>query len=81
MTFIFTPASHILVVNVCLGHSDVSTTMNIYAHSTRKAKRDFARLLDKVASNALTKISLIPLRIPHKGKNKGKYISFHYIMG
>ena len=35
-----------------LGHSDVSTTMNIYAHSTRKAKRDSARLLDKVASNA-----------------------------
>ena len=32
--------------------SDVSTTMNIYAHSTRKAKRDSARLLDKVASNA-----------------------------
>ena len=52
MTFIFTPASHILVVNVCLGHSDVSTTMHIYAHSTRKAKRDSARLLDKVASNA-----------------------------
>ena len=24
----------------------------IYAHSTRKAKRDSARLLDKVASNA-----------------------------
>lgn len=28
--------------------SDVSTTMNIYAHSTREAKRTFARLLDKV---------------------------------
>jgi len=25
--------------------------MNIYAHSTRKAKRDSARLLDKVAGN------------------------------
>ena len=33
------------------GHSDVSTTMNVYAHSTRKAKRDSARLLDKVAGN------------------------------
>ena len=34
-----------------LGHSDVSTTMNVYAHSTRKAKRNSARLLDKVAGN------------------------------
>ena len=39
-------------VQELLGHSDVSNTMNIYAHSTRKAKRDSARLLDKVASNA-----------------------------
>lgn len=39
-------------VQELLGHADVSTTMNIYAHSTRKAKRDSARLLDKVASNA-----------------------------
>ena len=34
-----------------LGHSDVSTTMNVYAHSTRKAKQESARLLDKVAGN------------------------------
>ena len=34
-----------------LGHSDVSTTINVYAHSTRKAKRESARLLDKVAGN------------------------------
>ena len=31
-----------------LGHSDVSTTMNVYAHATREAKRDSAKLLDKV---------------------------------
>ena len=31
-----------------LGHSDLSTTMNVYAHATREAKRSSARLLDKV---------------------------------
>lgn len=34
-----------------LGHSDVSTIMNVYAHATREAKRTSARLLDKVAGN------------------------------
>ena len=24
---------------------------------------------------------LFPLRLSHKGKNKGKYISFHYLRG
>ena len=35
-------------VQELLGHADVSTTMNIYAHPTREAKRTSARLLDKV---------------------------------
>ena len=38
-------------VQELLGHSDVSTTLNVYARSTRKAKRESARLLDKVAGN------------------------------
>lgn len=33
-------------VQELLGHSAVSTTMNIYAHATREAKRNSARLLD-----------------------------------
>ena len=35
-------------VQELLGHADVSTTMNIYAHATREAKRTSARLLDKI---------------------------------
>lgn len=36
-------------VQELIAHADVSTTMNIYAHATREAKRTSARLLlDKV---------------------------------
>lgn len=34
-------------VQELLGHSDVNTTMNIYAHATREAKRTFAPFLHK----------------------------------
>ena len=35
-------------VQELLGHSDVSTTMNVYAHANLEGKRNSARLLDKV---------------------------------
>ncbi len=37
-------------VQELLGHADISTTMNIYAHAERDSKRAAARLLDKLAS-------------------------------
>ncbi len=37
-------------VQELLGHSDVNTTMNVYAHSTRQSKHKSAMLLDKVVS-------------------------------
>lgn len=37
-------------VQELLGHADISTTMNIYAHAERESKRTTARLLDKLAS-------------------------------
>ena len=36
-------------VQELLGHSDVRTTMNIYAHASRESKRSSARLLDKIS--------------------------------
>ena len=57
-------------VQELLGHSDVGTTMNIYAHANRETKRSSARMLDQVVSER-KKVSLI---FPHKGRIKGNYI-------
>lgn len=37
-------------VQELLGHSAVSTTMNIYAHATRESKKSSVRLLDRKKS-------------------------------
>ena len=40
-------------VQELLGHSDIRTTMNIYAHASREAKHSSARLMDKVVNGNL----------------------------
>ena len=43
-------------VQELLGHSDISITMNIYAHSNRSAKRVSVQTLDKLSSQAPTEV-------------------------
>ena len=61
-------------VQELLGHSDVNTTMPIYAHATREAKNTPARLLDNVVGG---KLSLISTRT---GKSKRKYLKFECLI-
>ena len=55
-----------------LGHSAVSTTMNIYAHATREAKRNSVRLLDKVAGTIKTKKHFFPYNFLTREKIREK---------
>lgn len=54
-----------------LGHSDVSATMNVYAHAAREAKRTSTGLLDKVAGNDLIHSEKsFPCELPIRSKTR-----------
>lgn len=53
----------------------ILSTMNLSAHSTRKAMRESARLLDQVTGNAEKEISLILSKISCK-HNDGSRLAF-----
>ena len=63
-----------------LGHSDVSTTMNVYneiAHVTREAKKESAKLLDKVVGMNESRIrKTFPCNLPIRAKTREKYTYF-----
>ncbi len=46
-------------VQKLLEHSDVSTTMNVYAHATREAKRTSARFLQATTKHIQKRHSLV----------------------
>lgn len=48
-TNLLAQGAHPKEVQELLGHADVSTTMNVYAHASREAKRQSAKLLDNLA--------------------------------
>lgn len=48
-TNMFSCGAGVKDVQELLGHANADTTLNVYAHATREAKRTSARLLDKVA--------------------------------
>ena len=55
-------------VQELLGHKDVATTLSIYPHANREAKRASAKILDRIT--AASAPDFLPLN--DKGKSKGK---------
>ena len=49
-TNLLAQGAHPKEVQELLGHADVSTTMNVYAHASREAKKQSAKLLDNQAA-------------------------------
>ena len=56
-------------VQELMGHSDVSTTMNIYGHASREAKKNAGLVMDSIGNPGKGNLSLVS---PDEGKNKGK---------
>ena len=48
LSFLIESGASVKTVQACLGHSDATTTLNIYAHSFAKAQ---AKASEAVASN------------------------------
>ena len=59
-----------------LGHADVSTTMNIYAHSKREAKRTSARLLDKVVGEG---VAALESNVPYEELIEVEPVSYTHL--
>ena len=59
-------------VQELMGHSDVSTTMNIYGHASREAKKNAGHVMDSIGNPGKRNLSLVS---PDEGKNKGKETS------
>ena len=53
-SLLFEAGANIKEVQDCLGHTDVQTTMNIYAHVSKKAKKEAIQKFEKVSQYLTT---------------------------